>query len=481
MRYPLLKKIINSRLYDFFSQRRNLTVCLLLVIAYLVVSLILHFPYFYIALVIVGISLLFIVLKYPFAAYLGYILIIHFIPYGFIISNEYTVAKIGGVLLLGLTLAYMAIRKSEIKERIKFAFDKRGGLVIIIIIAGVLSTAFSSNPNFSFFERNFQFLIIFALTRIYINNERRLWWTLIIILIARGADNILGAYQYITLPVTTRISGYFQDPNSFACYSLVALPIAIYLFNYKKNIYYRLAIIVLGLSTVTAVVISSSRSGFITLAVLILLIMLIPVHKFKNRLIILFLTILIIISFTPIDYWTRIESVKALFTETEEMDRSLQIRKSQFETSFRFFLENPILGIGYGEYGTKPEELLGGYVIKQKRLQEHSTFLKFLVEFGLAGFIPFVILLVVTLRDGIRAIKKAKSVGEHGIRLLATATTLSLTSFIIFSLMLGTYSKYLYLYVALPIIAFDLISEKISRSQKETESPSEKIAERNPA
>jgi hypothetical protein len=63
MRYPLLKKIINSRLYDFFSQRRNLTVCLLLVIAYLVVSLILHFPYFYIALVIVGISLLFIVLK----------------------------------------------------------------------------------------------------------------------------------------------------------------------------------------------------------------------------------------------------------------------------------------------------------------------------------------------------------------------------------------------------------------------------------
>ncbi len=475
---PGMLSRLTGRLSDHMRRRRELTACALLVIAYLIECVVLRLPYYYLALTVTSLILFFIVLKYPFAAFLGLVFIINLFPYAYIGSRTFTLAKIGGVFLLALTLAVMAIRTLEFKKRIKQAFDRRGGVVLILILAGAISTALSLDPRLAFFERHLQFLIFFALTRIYVNSEKRLWWVLMVILLARGLDGIQGAYQYVIQPVGVRISGNFRDPNEYACYSLVALPIAIYLVQFKREVWYRIGVITLGLFTFVALVVSSSRAGFITLAILVFLILLTSTIKLRNRLVALLLIILIFFTFTPIDYWSRIESISALFEEDKDMERSLLLRRRQLDTSIKLFLKNPALGVGYQQYRTTPEELLGGYIVKRGRLEEHSMFLQILVEFGLIGFIPFLILLFLAFRDGIRATKLAKSAGDRKMHLLATATTLSLASLVIFGVMLGTYTKYLYMYIALPMVAYDLVAEKRVRGEEKREAQSEETPDR---
>jgi O-antigen ligase len=456
-----------GRLQEYARQHRNLTACALLAIAYLVVCLLLRLPFYYIGLAVVGVIVLGISLKYPFAAYLGYVLVIHFLPYGFIVSETFTLAKIGGVFLLALTLAVTAIRTPEFGQRIKRAFDKRGIAVLILFVAGAISTIVSHNPRMEFFEQHLQFLILFALTRVYVDTEKRLWWLLAVILLARGMDGALGIHQYLTQPGSGRIAGNFLDPNDYACYTLMALPIAIYLAQYKKSTLIRICIIVLGLFTFAAVIVSYSRAGFITLALVLFIIFCIPVIRLRYRLILLLLTIVVILAVIPFDYWTRIETIGSLFTG-EDMESSMMIRKQQLDTSIHFFLENPIFGVGYLQYRSTPEKLLGGYVINRWRLGEHSTFLQVLVELGLIGFIPFLFLIILTFRSGIRAAKMAKSADDNGMRLLATATTVSFASLMIFSFMLGTYTKYLYLLFALPMVAYDVMADKLSRVTRTT-------------
>ncbi|MCX7022638.1 MAG: O-antigen ligase family protein [bacterium] len=458
----------NGRLLEYARQHRNLTACAFLAMAYLVACAILHLPYYFVGLLVVGIIVLGISLKYPFVAYLGYIFVVNFLPYGFLGSDTFTLAKIGGVFLLAVTIAVTAIRTPEYGQRIKRAFDKRGIAVLILIAAGSISTIVSHNPRSEFFEQHFQFLALFALTRIYVDTEKRLWWLLVVILLARGLDSALGLYQYLTVPDCGRIAGNFIDPNEYACYTLVALPIAVYLSNYQKSVVRRVFFIALAFLTFAAVVISFSRAGFVTLALILVLILIIPVIKLRYRLILLILTVLIIIAVIPFEYWSRVETLNSLF-ENENMERSVMVRKQLMDTSIHLFLENPIFGVGYMQYRTAPEKLLGGYIIKRRRLTEHSAIFQILVEFGLIGFIPFVILIILTLRSGFRAMKLAKSAGDQGIRLLSTATVVSLVSLLIFSFMLGTYTKYLYLYITLPMVAYDIAVKKLSRPAKERE------------
>ncbi|HUT99265.1 MAG TPA: O-antigen ligase family protein [bacterium] len=458
----------NERWLEYARRHRDLTACALLATAYLVVCVFLRLPYYYVCLGIVGVIALGISLKYPFTAFLGYIFLVNFLPYGYIESNTFTLAKIGGVLLVAVTLAVTAIRTPEYGQRLKRAFDKRGIVVLILIAAGAFSTIISHNPQSAFVEQHFQFLVLFVLTRVYVDTEKRLWWLLVIILLARGMDGALGLYQYITVPEAGRIAGNFLDPNEYACYSVVALPIAVYLAQYRKSKVTWAFFIALGLLTFIAVIISFSRAGFVTLALILLVIFFIPVIKLRNRLILLLLTVVLIIAFIPFEYWSRIETLNSLFGD-EGTDQSVIIRKRQVDTSIRLFLENPILGVGYMRYRTAPEKLLGGYIIKRGRTGEHSTMLQVLVEFGLIGFIPFVVLIILSFWSGIRAVKLAKLAGDQGIRLLSTATTLSFTSFIIFSFMLGTYTKYLYLYLVLPMVAYDIAIEKLSGPLAERE------------
>lgn len=459
-----------ERLAEFGRRHRDLTACALLVALTFVVCIVFSFPYFYIAFLLVGTLLLIIALKYPFAAYLGYLFIIFFLPYGFILSETFTLAKVGGVLLLAVTFAVAAVRRSDFQPGFKRAFDKRGMVVLILIIAGAVSTIINPNPKYFFFEQHVQFLMLFVLTRVYIDTKKRLWWALVFILLARGADGLLGIYQYLTLPTGVRIAGNFLDPNEYACYSLVALPIAVYLFENSKGITKKLFFAALGMLTIISVIISYSRSGAITLGVMLLFFLIMGGLKFKKRLILFLLILVVFAALLPTPYWTRMETVGGLFDD-EGLERSMLIRRDLLGTAIQIFLSHPLFGIGFMQFRRAPLELMGGYVVERFRLSGHSTILQLLAEFGLAGFIPFVALLVMSLVSGFKAGAAAKRAGDEPsaasyasgerLRLLATAVTGAFLSFLVMSFMLGTYSKYLYLLVALPMVASDLASSSI--------------------
>ncbi|HDR06273.1 MAG TPA: hypothetical protein ENN88_01425, partial [Candidatus Coatesbacteria bacterium] len=390
-------------------------------------------------------------------------------------SETFTLAKVGGVLLLAVTFAVAAVRRSDFQPGFKRAFDKRGMVVLILIIAGAVSTIINPNPKYFFFEQHVQFLMLFVLTRVYIDTEKRLWWALVFILLARGADGLLGIYQYLTSPTVVRIAGNFIDPNEYACYSLVALPIAVYLFENSIGIMKKLFFAALGMLTVISVIISYSRSGAITLGVMLLLFLIMGGLKFKKRLILFLIILVIFAAILPTAYWTRMETVGGLFGD-EGMERSMLIRRDLLGTAIQLFLSSPLFGIGYMQFRQAPLELMGGYAVQRLRLSGHSMILQLLAEFGLAGFIPFVALLVMALVSGFKAGAAAKRAGDKPseasyasgkpseasyasgkrLRLLATAVTGALLSFLVMSFMLGTYSKYLYLLVALPMVASDL-------------------------
>src|SRR4030042_211332 len=144
----------NERLLEYARRHRDLTACALLAAAFLVVCVLLQLPYYYVGLAVVGVILLGISLKYPFAAFLTYVFIVNFLPYAYIEAKTFTLAKIGGILLVAITLAVTAIRTPDFGKRIKRAFDKRGLVVLMLIAAGAVSTIVSRNPRSAFFAQD---------------------------------------------------------------------------------------------------------------------------------------------------------------------------------------------------------------------------------------------------------------------------------------------------------------------------------------
>lgn len=211
-----------------------------------------------------------------------------------------------------------------------------------------------------------------------------------------------------------RAHGPVGDANRFAQILMMALPLALVLGMTAKSragalLSYGAAVIVLGGTFVTY-----SRGGFLTLAVLAVL--MVPMGLVRLRhLIGLTVAGLLLAPIVAPGYTQRMLSIGGaaeLLGSTEaEADGATRGRTTEMLSALAAYVEHPILGVGPGQYmpyysvyyQSLPEISIRE-IAHQRRA--HSLYLELAAELGTVGLVVFLLIPLLLLRD-LRALRLA--------------------------------------------------------------------------
>jgi putative inorganic carbon (hco3(-)) transporter len=246
--------------------------------------------------------------------------------------------------------------------------------------------------------------------------------------------------------------GYFLgDENDFSLALNIAWPIAIYLFRQAPATRSRVCWGVGIGAMLTAIVLSSSRGGFVGL-VAIAVYWAITSRKKGEALGTLALAGILVIAVAPPEYWTRIQTI----TSTNE--GTAQERQYYWAAARREFMTSPIWGVGGGNFGVLlpdyaddwPEELRAN----QWGRATHSLYYQILAEFGLLGVFLIGAVLVLSYRD----VRHIRALGRKGkcsraLEQLAECLQLSWVGFMVSGAFISVLTyPHLYYLTALTIV-----------------------------
>jgi O-antigen ligase len=206
------------------------------------------------------------------------------------------------------------------------------------------------------------------------------------------------------------IGGFLGDENDFCMVLNMALPFALYRVFSTKSGYGKAYYIALSGLILLANVVTVSRGGFLGLAAVLLYCGV--RSKNKMALAALFsLLIIFVLVFAPPAYWKEVESISSEPSNTQGTGAQ---RIYAWKLGWEMFLDNPILGVGQGNY---PWHVVG--VEKELNVQweqrslggraAHSAYFTLLPELGLIGVLLYGSFLYYMLKD----IKYIKNIAKE--------------------------------------------------------------------
>ena len=216
--------------------------------------------------------------------------------------------------------------------------------------------------------------------------------------------------------------GIFGNPNEVA-YALVVLVPLVFLLGTTSSRRLRLLAWAVLPVFATAIYLSFSRGGLIGLAAVLVLIGL----RQRSRFLSIFVWVLLIGGvFLTARFWSREEG----FTGVSQ-DLTFQQRIATIRAGLQMFLDYPLLGVGIGCSVVgwplyAPENLY-----TRGSLVNHNTFVQALAETGIAGFVPFIVLLSSSLYHARKLSRACSRAGDEGGARLASALEISLWGFVV--------------------------------------------------
>jgi O-antigen ligase len=252
------------------------------------------------------------------------------------------------------------------------------------------------------------------------------------------------------------------DPNFFAALQVVALPLVVVLLSRERDPLRRLALY-LAMALIAASVLSTlSRGGFITLAIVVVLIVLLPARMLfptrKEKAAFLLTAVVGLALLFPLAWGDLRHRFEVGFSQPNVAGG----RGDLWLAATHGYRQHPFTGLGYGAFKQVSFQLLR--TTPGVNLQEHlrfavrageyvhNAYLGSLVELGPLGLSLFVGVLGTTARLLRRTAREARLVGDPFVGSFANALFLSLLSFSVSSLLLSTEtSRVLWLIVGLSL------------------------------
>jgi len=169
------------------------------------------------------------------------------------------------------------------------------------------------------------------------------------------------------------------------------------LLNFKLSFFTKVFTILFMLSATVNMTLIGSRTGYVLYIVLILTTLMVTYKKNILKAILLSLVLTI-----PISYFSynnapmvnkrvnqTVESAKKIIYD-KDYDSSLGLRLGLAMYSFDVIKENPLIGVGTGDYMNALHEVIPAHHSYLKRLkQPHNVYVKTLLQFGVIGFLSF--------------------------------------------------------------------------------------------
>ena len=315
---------------------------------------------------------------------------------------------IGGITFLSVFIRYIfGSRKERFLQipQVKFFAI----FLIYMYITGFAMLGFATRTNFTVFT---SFAMLGLIILVLVKDLRRfrliIWWGLISVFFA-CLSSILGYFGLDAARGAIRLGGTSYGPNEFAIGLLPFLGLSFAcMFAERKKI---LKIIALGITGVIAfaLLLTFSRAGLLGLG-LMLIIAIIRAKKKLIVLLVLAITLFISVNIMPSYIW---EGLEERIVETERTLEDIESARDVDSTKRRYrlakaawavFLDNPIFGIGVGNYYyefRKYEAIPAG--------RAHTRYLEVLAELGAVGFLLFMAIIWHTLRTLARMTKSAKA------------------------------------------------------------------------
>ena len=301
---------------------------------------------------------------------------------------------------------------------------------IFIFILMTVNTVLSVNPRGSMRDLGIHFLGILMLF-IIVNEPMtkkqvsRIFDGLIYI---ATVISIYGIYQYFAgVPMgsgwvdttqnpdlTVRVFGTFENPNLFAEYLIMIFPILYGKLMYCGKVSKKIMFGFLGMLMFAALLMTASRAGW--LGFMFGLVVFVLVLNFK---IIFPMGILGLLSlpFMPDSIMHRIKTIGSL------SDSSNYYRYSLWKSTAAIIKDFWESGIGLGYLSFRA--VTPYYIKNMAPYHTHNTYLQVLVEFGVIGFILFLLFCLKVFTKGVKTFKHAK---DKYIRIFSIAMISSFSS-----------------------------------------------------
>lgn len=226
--------------------------------------------------------------------------------------------------------------------------------------------------------------------------------------VMREIDNYIHPQQFVL-----RLRSICLEPSFFGVYASLVLPWIVYIISngdkYKKIVYSTFMIYLFIM-----MILASSRQLYVMLlAELLLLAVVYKRHIYNNKFKIIFMFCTSILSVCVVlmsidfgDYNFDIVNVINSLSILE--GESNLARYGGQATAFNIFIDNPLFGIGYGQYAFRFEEYMPnfayqsdefiGYLMQNGRMpMVHGLYARLLAEIGVCGFVFWILLWVILL------------------------------------------------------------------------------------
>jgi probable O-glycosylation ligase (exosortase A-associated) len=269
-----------------------------------------------------------------------------------------------------------------------------------------LSALFSYENNYwnlTYYEGFIKSVIFALLMPVFVTTRLRLHALVLIICLAIGFHGVVEGLKMIASGGSHKVRGIpttmMSDNNHFAVAMCMVMPILVYLMHNLKDRLARFgAMAGLGL-TLLAVIGTSSRGGFLCLAVLAVWYALTSRRKILASVLVILLAVLTV-QLAPDSWFERMESIK-----TAEEDSSFMGRVIAWKVSTAVALANPI--VGGGLHAIQSTQVWQEFMYRTDLLSffptprpglvpraAHSIYFEILGDLGFVGLGLFLLLIV---------------------------------------------------------------------------------------
>ncbi len=284
---------------------------------------------------------------------------------------------------------------------------------------------------------------------------RLTWWlTLMSVpLAATGVKKYLNG-EFIQNVAGMRIEGYgtglTANPNDLALMLNLLLPLCVALFLHARTFLQRTLLLGILVLTAGGVVMTFSRSGFVTLATILAL----YTYRFSRQgrlsyVGVLLVAVALAVPLLPTTYVDRLATI--VDTEKDETG-SAQVRWIDMEAAAQYVSQHPVFGAGLGQ-----DILALNKVRGETWTSVHDVYLQYAVDLGLPGLILFVMLLAAAIRSAAAARREAVARGRDDIASIAEAIWISLLAFAVAAIFYPVgYHFYFYYFAGLAVAVWQI-------------------------
>lgn len=284
--------------------------------------------------------------------------------------------------------------------------------IILYIIFITINTVTSNDPVGSFRDLAIHLTsigFIFVLIQ-SIKSKKDFNILIVLLIISATLTALYGLYQFATGNIVmedkwvdeatnpdlqTRIYSVFGNPNIFAEYLIMIIPISVGLFWFSKSIHKKALFLITTMILVLALILTMSRGGWIGFAFGIFVFILFV----EKRLLLLAIPAAIGGLFLLPD-----AILNRLLSILNFADSSNDYRIRMWKFTLEVIKDNWLVGVGFGHLPFR--QAFGKYTRTMVTYHAHNTYLETMAEMGLLGFVVFISLLFVIFKYAIKKLVK---------------------------------------------------------------------------